>query len=89
LGISEKLIAPWISANQEEEVQSYTFAMKKVSLINSLVYLDLNWDIKVSKRRTLVQITFRSLKRYGTQLNRVLDFGFDDLNLHRIQAGVP
>jgi RimJ/RimL family protein N-acetyltransferase len=26
-------------------------------------------------------------KGYGTEANRVLDFGFDDLNLHRIQAG--
>jgi RimJ/RimL family protein N-acetyltransferase len=26
-------------------------------------------------------------KGYGTEVNRVLDFGFNDLNLHRIKAG--
>jgi hypothetical protein len=27
------------------------------------------------------------IRRIWKEVNRVLDFGFDDLNLHRIQAG--
>jgi RimJ/RimL family protein N-acetyltransferase len=49
----------------------------------------LNLGNKKHRSGSLVQVTFRSLgKGHGTEaVNRVLDFGFNDLNLHRIKAG--
>jgi RimJ/RimL family protein N-acetyltransferase len=51
-------------------------------------FLDLNWAQKVSKRRNF-RTTFRCWgKGYGTEaLNRVLDFGFDDLSYRNTSLG--
>lgn len=90
IGETSSIIAPWISANQEEEVQSYTFAIEE-STTNQFIGL---FGLKLGPKKYRRGEVWYKLhldhwgKGYGTEaLNRVLDFGFDDLNLHRIQAG--
>jgi ribosomal-protein-alanine N-acetyltransferase len=96
LGIPENseetktIIESWILAHGQEEILNYTFAIKEINtnLFIGLFGLKL-WPKK--NRRGEVWYKLHSDhwgKGYATEaLNLVLDFGFDTLNLHRIQAG--
>lgn len=96
LGIPENIaettsiIEPWIVANKEAEIQSYTFAIEE-SNTNQFIGL---FGLKLGPKKYRRGEVWYKLhldhwgKGYGTEaLNRILDFGFEDLNLHRIQAG--
>jgi RimJ/RimL family protein N-acetyltransferase len=69
----------------KEKIKSYTFVIEDINT-SQFIGLFAHLETKASKWRSLVQVTFRSLgKGHGTEaVNRVLDFGFNDLNLHRI-----
>jgi hypothetical protein len=75
------IIESWITSNKR--------MLKSMKKSIHWSFFVSNLETKASKWRSLVQVTFRSLgKRHGTEaVNRVLDFGFNDLNLHRIKAG--
>lgn len=96
LGIPENMeqtktiVESWILAHEQEEILSYTFA---IETINSNEFIGL-FGLKLwpkKNRRGEVWYKLHSDywgKGYATEaLNLVLDFGFDRLNLHRIQAG--
>jgi ribosomal-protein-alanine N-acetyltransferase len=96
LGIPENgeetktIIESWISAHGQEEILNYTFAIEEINtnLFIGLFGLKL-WANK--HRRGEIWYKLHSDhwgKGYATEaLNLILDFGFDTLNLHRIQAG--
>ncbi|CAM3052758.1 GNAT family N-acetyltransferase [Flavobacterium frigoris] len=90
IGETSRTIDPWIVANKEAEIQSYTFAIEE-SNTNQFIGL---FGLKLGAKKYRRGEVWYKLhldhwgKGFGTEaLNRVLDFGFDDLNLHRIQAG--
>jgi ribosomal-protein-alanine N-acetyltransferase len=87
---TERVITPLILAHQLEDILNYTFVIEEFStgIFIGLFGLKL-WPKK--NRRAEVWYKLHSdywRKGYATEaLNRVLDFGFNDLKLHRIQAG--
>ena len=90
IGETSRTIEPWIVANKEAEIQSYTLAIEE-SNTNQFIGL---FGLKLGAKKYRRGEVWYKLhldhwgKGFGTEaLNRVLDFGFDDLNLHRIQAG--
>jgi len=88
--VTEKFIAPQILAHQQEEILNYTFAVEELNTGTFIGLFALKlWPKK--NRRAEVWYKLHSdywKKGYATEaLNRVLDFGFNDLELHRIQAG--
>ncbi|UQD57009.1 GNAT family N-acetyltransferase [Flavobacterium sp. K5-23] len=96
LGIPENIeqtktiLESWVLANEQEEILSYTFAIEtiKENIFIGLFGLKL-WASK--HRRGEVWYKLHSDhwgNGYATEsLNLILDFGFNSLNLHRIQAG--
>lgn len=88
--VTEKIITPQISAHQQEEILNYTFAIEELSAGTFIGLFGLKlWPRK--NRRGEVWYKLHSNhwgNGYATEaLNLVLDFGFNDLELHRIQAG--
>ena len=87
---TKSIIEPWILENQSIEIKNYTFAIeqKKDNQFIGLFGFKLS-DKKYNKGEVWYKIHSDHWKKgYGTEaLNRILDFGFDTLKLHRIQAG--
>ncbi|MBL4706967.1 MAG: GNAT family N-acetyltransferase [Flavobacteriales bacterium] len=87
---TKKIILPWIMENKQEEIRNYTFA---VELNNDQSFIGL-FGFKTSRNQyQRGEVWFKTDvafwgKGYTTEaLNLVLDFGFNELKLHRIQAG--
>ncbi|MCF6361527.1 MAG: GNAT family N-acetyltransferase [Cyclobacteriaceae bacterium] len=87
---TKKVMAPLLAANQKEEIDYFTFAIEQ-KLDNEfvgLIALVLN-----GKKYNGAEVWFKLYpkfwgKGYATEsLNKILDFGFDELKLHRIGAG--
>jgi RimJ/RimL family protein N-acetyltransferase len=79
------IIESWITSNKKNK---RAIRVEDINTSQFIGLFALFRKQKASKWRSLVQVTFRSLgKGHGTAVNRVLDFGFNDLNLHRIKAG--
>jgi ribosomal-protein-alanine N-acetyltransferase len=96
LGIPENseetktIIESWILAHGQEEILNYTFAIEEINTNSFIGLFGLKlWANK--HRRGEIWYKLHSDywgKGYATEaLNLILDFGFDTLNLHRIQAG--
>lgn len=96
LGIPENikqttaLIESWLLANKQDEVTNYTFAIETIS---DKVFIGL-FGVKLwPKKNKRAEVWYKLHpyhwgKGYATEaLNAILDFGFNKLNLHRIQAG--
>jgi len=96
LGIPESLeetismVSPWINDNQRETVLNRTWIVEDFTN-NSKIGL---FGLKLSNNKyNRGEVWYKNHpnhwgKGYATEaLNRVLDFGFEDCNLHRIQAG--
>lgn len=96
LGIPENieqtnaLIKSWLLANEQEDISSYTFAIETIS---NQVFLGL-FGLKLwPKKNKRAEVWYKLHPDhwgvgYATEaLNIILDFGFNKLNLHRIQAG--
>jgi ribosomal-protein-alanine N-acetyltransferase len=88
--VTEKIIALQILEHQQEEILNYTFAVEEINTGAFIGLFGLRlWPKK--NRRAEVWYKLHSdywKKGYAAEaLNRVLDFGFNDLELHRIQAG--
>ncbi len=88
---TQAIIAPWILGNQQAEISKYTFAieLKPSGKFIGLIGLNLK-DKKYSGGEIWYKLrTGHWGNGYATEaLNRILDFCFDTLKLHRIQAGV-
>jgi len=87
---TKKVMTPLILDNQKEEVEYYTFAVVQNSndKFVGLIALMLG-----SKKYNSAEVWFKLHpdiwgKGYATEaLNKLLDFGFYTLKLHRIEAG--
>ncbi|MBE0390824.1 GNAT family N-acetyltransferase [Flavobacterium sp. PL002] len=96
LGIPENieqtatLIESWLLANEQQEVTSYTFAIETIS---NKVFIGLLGLKLWPKKNRRAEVWYKLQpdhwgKGYATEaVNSILDFGFNKLNLHRIQAG--
>jgi RimJ/RimL family protein N-acetyltransferase len=87
---TESVIKPWIFDNQQKEVKNYTFAIEQIATSRFIGLIALKLG-NPKYRRGEVWYKFHSDywgKGFGTEaLNRILDFGFGELKLHRIEAG--
>ena len=96
LGIPENLaetktiLETWVFDNQEKEVKNYTFAME-LAINNQFIGLI---ALKLGNQKFRTGEVWYKLhvnhwqQGFGTEaLNKMLDFGFVDLKLHRVEAG--
>jgi RimJ/RimL family protein N-acetyltransferase len=96
LGIPESteetnsVIEAWVNDNQQQQIKNHTFAIEHRgnNLFLGLIALKLG---NPKYRKGEVWYKLHSAywgKGFGTEsLNTILDFGFKELNLHRIEAG--
>lgn len=87
---TKSIIEPWIAANKAENIRNYTFAIESSS-DNSFIGL---FGLKLgSEKYNRGEVWYKLhpehwKKGLATEvLAKVIDYGFDELNLHRIQAG--
>jgi ribosomal-protein-alanine N-acetyltransferase len=90
IGVTKTILDTWLLENQKEIINNYTF---KISLKNDQQFLGLLgfklWPQKHRRGEVWYKIHSNYWnKGYATEvLNALISFGFDNLNLHRIQAG--
>lgn len=96
LGIPESIeqtkaiILPWIEDNQQAEIVNYTFIIKQKNNEKSIGLFGIKMGHKKYKR---AEVWYKIHSDYWNKglatevLNNVLTFCFDELKLHRIQAG--
>lgn len=96
LGIPESLeetihlIAPWINENQVDNVINHTWIIKNQATQENIGLIGLKLsNNKYHRGEVWYKIHPDQWRQgYATEaLKRVIDFGFDQHNLHRIQAG--
>jgi RimJ/RimL family protein N-acetyltransferase len=84
------IIESWITSNKEKKIKSYTFVIEDINTSQFIGLFALNLGNKKHRSGEVwYKLHFDHWgKGHGTEaVNRVLDFGFNDLNLHRIKAG--
>lgn len=87
---TKAVITPWIEENEQEEIKNYVFAIERNKDAQFLGLYGLKLNHPKTKRG---EIWYKILpgfwgKGYATEsTNLVLDYAFDTLNLHRIEAG--
>lgn len=90
LNETQSIIEPWVLANQQQEIIDYTFAIEQKTSNNFIGLIALKTG---NKKYNRAEVWFKLHSAYwgkgfGTEaLKRLLDFGFDELKLHRIEAG--
>ncbi|MGH1388136.1 GNAT family N-acetyltransferase [Kordia sp.] len=87
---TQTIITDWVAENQLDEIKCYTFAIED-NLTKDFIGL---FGLKIGSdkyRRGEIWYKIHSDywgKGFATEsTNMILDYGFDTLNLHRIQAG--
>jgi len=87
---TKSIIAPWITENKRDNIKNYTFAIKS-NINNDFIGL---FGLKLGHekyKRGEVWYKIHSNhwnKGIATEvLSRMIEYMFDELNLHRIQAG--
>lgn len=87
---TKSVIKPWISENEKEDIKNYTFVIEN-NLTGKFIGL---FGLKLwTKKHRRGEIWYKIHSNhwqngYATEsVNLVLDYGFDILKLHRIQAG--
>ncbi len=87
---SKSVIEPWILENQSTKIKNYTFAIENKWNKEFIGLFGLKlWSEKHRRGEVWYKIDPQHWnKGYATEaVLAVLDFGFEELNLHRIQAG--
>lgn len=87
---TKSFIEPWIEDNQKTCISNYTFVMEQLSDEEAFGLFGLKlWPYKHRRGEVWYKLHPDYWNRgYATEsLNRILDFGFGELNLHRIQSG--
>jgi len=83
-----EIISPWIEENTKTPIQNYSFTIQFDGAFIGLIGLKLG---KPKYRRG--EVWYKIFPKHWNKgltteaLNRILDFGFEDLGLHRIEAG--
>ena len=87
---TKSIIEPWIAENNQTDIRNYTFAIEYRS-DNRFIGL---FGLKLGSPKYKQAEVWYKLhsdhwnKGIATEvLSRIIDYGFDDLKLHRIQAG--
>lgn len=90
LSETESIIKEWIENNNNGENKNYTFKIELSENKNFIGLISLN----LGKPKYRIAEVWYKLhadfwnKGYATEsLNKILEFGFNELNLHRIEAG--
>jgi [ribosomal protein S5]-alanine N-acetyltransferase len=90
ISITEKIVAEWVAAQQQEPRTSYTFCIEHT---NAKEFIGLI-GLKMGKPNYLTAEVWYKLhpshwgNGYATEaLNKILHFAFTELKLHRIEAG--
>jgi len=89
-GETKKLILSWIAENKQQDIKNFTFA---IQLNNNADFIGLAGLKLSSKKYRRGEIWYKIHKNfwrkgYATEaVNLLLDYGFQQLELHRIQAG--
>ena len=90
IDVSRSVIKPWIEDNQKAEKVNFTFAITDNDTSQFIGLIALKLGSKKFKNAEVwykLNPTFWGMG-YGTEaLKGVLEFGFDKLGLHRIEAG--
>ncbi|MEP2237394.1 MAG: GNAT family N-acetyltransferase [Maribacter sp.] len=87
---TKQVIEPWIVANNEVEITNYTFAIQHKQRNEFIGLFGLRLG---SKKYGRAEVWYKLHIDYWKQgyateaLKAMLNFGFDNLNLHRIEAG--
>lgn len=87
---TKAIIEPWIKQNQSEAIKNYTFAIDNKSNGKFMGLLGLKIGHQKYKRAEVWYKIHSDYwkKGYATEaLKAIIDFGFDALKLHRIEAG--
>ncbi len=87
---TKTVIEPWISENQQDNIRNFTFAIES-NLTNDFIGL---FGLKLGHEKYRQGEVWYKIhsdhwnKGIATEvLSRMINYGFDELNLHRIQAG--
>jgi len=87
---TKSIIEPWIAANREVNIKSYTFTIESATDNNFIGLFGLKLGSEKYKRG---EVWYKLHPDYWNKgiatevLAKVIDYGFDELKLHRIQAG--
>ena len=87
---TKSVIDLWIKDNELEEVINYTFAIETKSSEKFLGLIGLKLGRRIYKNAEVwykIHPEFWGKGIATNSLNRILDFGFNKLKLHRIEAG--
>ena len=90
LAETEKIMAPLFAALEQSEINKYTFVVELSSTKQFVGLIALNLG---NPKYKSAEVWYKLLttfwgKGYATEsLTQLLDFGFNDLKLHRIEAG--
>lgn len=87
---TKSIIEPWIAENNLSEIKNYTFAIQNKSDSEFMGLFGLKIGNAKYKRGEVWYKILPSFwkKGYATEsLNAVINFGFETLKLHRIEAG--
>ena len=89
--VTQSIIEPWIADNNRIEVRNYTLAIELKSEREFIGLFGLKLDHQKYNRAEVWYKVHPDYwnKGYATEaLNAVLQFGFDILGVHRIEAGL-
>ena len=87
---TKSIIEPWIADNKRNEIKNFTFAIEQNNNGEFIGLFGLKlWSEKHKRGEIWYKIHSDYWKNgFATEsVNLILDFGFDSLDLHRIQAG--
>lgn len=87
---TKAVITPWVAENEKGDIKNYTFAIENKLTNQFLGLFGLKlWNKKNKRGEIWYKLhTDHWQKGYATEsVNLVLDYCFDTLKLHRIQAG--
>ncbi len=90
IGETKSIIEPWIAENQLPEIKNYTFAIDNKSNGKFIGLFGLKLGSKKYKKAEVWYKIHSDYwkKGYATEsLKAVISFGFETLELHRIEAG--
>lgn len=87
---TKSVIEPWIAENEGDSIKNYTFAIES-NLNNDFIGL---FGLKLGNEKyKRGEVWYKIHSDYWNKgiatevLAKMIDYGFDELNLHRIQAG--
>jgi len=84
------VVDSWIYSNNKHQIENYTFIIEETKAKSFIGTIGLKlWNKKNNKGEVWYKIHPKYWnKGFATEaVNLILDYGFDELNLHRIQAG--